>query len=55
MPGKVSFMNLERYQELEIEVKGIIGESFAKAIPGLKEYAKVIPAAKCERYRYVFS
>lgn len=25
-------MNLERYQELEIEVKGIIGESFAKAI-----------------------
>ena len=25
-------MNLERYQEFEIEVKGIIGESFAKAI-----------------------
>ena len=25
-------MNLEKYQELEIEVKGIIGESFAKAI-----------------------
>lgn len=23
-------------------------------VPGLKAYAKVIPAAKCERYRYVF-
>ena len=23
-------------------------------VPGIKDYAEVIPAGKCERYRYVF-